>query len=440
MAWYGTSGYGSGWLANKRGGGMSASRERVIKALNHKEPDRVPLDLGGTAVTGISASALTRLREGLGLEGGPVKVHEPFQMLGMVTDDVRRALGVDVVGLDGEGTFFGFSARDWKPFTLFDGTPVLVPGGFNTELNPDGSLYQYPLGDKRYAPSGRMPAGGFYHDAIERQEPFEPEGLDPEAWVADMAHVLTDEELRTLEERVRELYVNTPYAIITSLPGASLGDIAMVPATHAPHPKGIRTVEDWYMAAALYPAFFRQALQLQCEIAMENLPLLQQAVGDRIVALFVSGTDFGAQHGAFISPKMYREVYMPLHKRINDWVHAHTPWKTFYHSCGSMVALYDAFVEAGVDIVNPVQISAVGMDPHELKQRWGDKLVFWGGGIDTQGVLPFGTPEEVAAQVAELIEIWRPGGGFVFNTVHNVQAGTPQENLLAMYAAFERAR
>jgi uroporphyrinogen-III decarboxylase len=137
---------------------------------------------------------------------------------------------------------------------------------------------------------------------------------------------------------------------------------------------------------------------------------------------------------------MYREVYMPLHKRINDWVHAHTPWKTFYHSCGSMVALYDAFVEAGVDIVNPVQISAVGMDPHELKQRWGDKLVFWGGGIDTQGVLPFGTPEEVAAQVAELIEIWRPGGGFVFNTVHNVQAGTPQENLLAMYAAFERAR
>lgn len=131
---------------------------------------------------------------------------------------------------------------------------------------------------------------------------------------------------------------------------------------------------------------------------------------------------------------------MPLHKRINDWVHAHTGWKTWYHSCGSMVALYDAFVAAGVDIVNPVQISAKGMDPRELKRRWGDKLVFWGGGIDTQGALPFGTPEEVAAQVAELVEIWRPGGGFVFNTVHNIQATTPQANLLAMYEAFSQVR
>jgi len=285
-----------------------------------------------------------------------------------------------------------------------------------------------------------MPAGGFYHDAIERQEPFEPEDLDPEAWVADMAHVLTDEELRLLEERARDLYDNTPYAIITSLPGASLGYIAMVPAAHAPHPKGIRTVEGWYMAAALYPDFFRQALQLQCEIAMQNLPLLYEAVGDRIVALFVSGTDFGAQHGSFISPRMYREVYMPLHRRINDWVHAHTPWKTFYHSCGSMVTLYDAFVEAGVDIVNPVQISADGMDPRELKRRWGDRLVFWGGGIDTQRVLPFGTPEEVAAQVTELVDIWRPGGGYVFNTVHNVQAGMPTENLMALYETFARVR
>jgi hypothetical protein len=419
---------------------MSDSRERVRKALNHEEPDRVPLDLGSTGVSGIAASALTLLRRGLGLEDRRVKVHEPFQMLGMVEDDVREALGVDVVGLEGDGTFFGFPARDWKPFTLFDGTPVLVPGGFNTELNPDGSLYQYPLGDKRYAPSGRMPAGGFYHDAIEREEPFEPEDLDPEAWVADMAHVLTDEELRLLEDRGRDLWENTPYAIVAGLPGASFGDIAMVPATQAPHPVGIRSVEEWYMAAALYPDFVKQALELQCDIAMQNLPLLYEAYGDRIVAMMISGTDFGAQHGAFISPKLYRSLYMPLHKRINDWIHENTSWKTFYHSCGSMVALYDDFCEAGVDIVNPVQISAAGMDPHELKRRWGDKLVFWGGGVDTQGALPFGTPEDVAAQVTELVEIWRPGGGYVFNTVHNVQASIPQENLMALYETFMRVR
>ncbi|MGC9359577.1 MAG: uroporphyrinogen decarboxylase family protein [Anaerolineae bacterium] len=419
---------------------MSESRERVRKALNHEEPDRVPLDLGSTGVTGIAASALAQLRRGLGLEERRVKVHEPFQMLGMVEDDVREALGVDVVGLEGDGTFFGFPLGDWKPFTLFDGTPVLVPGKFNTELNPDGSLYQYPLGDKRYAPSGRMPAGGFYHDAIERQEPFEAEDLDPEAWVADMAHVLTDEELRLLEDRGRDLWENTPYAIVASLPGASLGDIALVPATHAPHPVGIRSVEEWYMAAALYPDFVKEALELQCDIAMQNLPLLYEAYGDRIVALMISGTDFGAQHGPFISPKLYRSLYMPLHKRINDWIHEHTTWKTFYHSCGSMAALYDDFVEAGVDIVNPVQISAKGMDPRELKRRWGDKLVFWGGGVDTQGALPFGTPEDVAEQVAELVEIWRPGGGYVFNTVHNVQASIPQENLMALYETFMRVR
>jgi len=419
---------------------MSDSRERVRKALNHEEPDRVPLDLGATGVTGIAASALAQLRAGLGLEEHPVKVYEPFQMLGQVEDDVREALGVDVIGLEGDGTFFGFPARDWKPFTLFDGTPVLVPGKFNTELNPDGSLYQYPEGDKRHAPSGRMPAGGFYHDAIERQEPFEPEDLDPEAWVADMAHVLTDEELRLLEERGRDLWENTPYAIVASLPGASFGDIALVPATHAPHPVGIRSVEEWYMAAALYPDFVEEALGLQCDIAMKNLPLLYEAYGDRIVALMISGTDFGAQYGPFISPKLYRRLYMPLHKRVNDWIHAHTSWKTFYHSCGSMVALYDDFVEAGVDIVNPVQISAAGMDPCELKRRWGDKLVFWGGGVDTQGVLPFGTPEEVAEQVTELVEIWRQGGGYVFNTVHNVQASIPSENLMALYETFMRVR
>ncbi len=414
---------------------MMTSRERVARALNHEQPDRVPLDLGATAVTGIAASTLHRLRGALGLPQRPVRVHEPFQMLGTVDDDVLDALGVDVVGLSDDSTFFGYPADGWKPFVLFDGTPVLVPGKFNTELNSDGSLHQFPGGDRSLAPSGRMPAEGYYHDSIERQQPFDPERLDPEEWVRDMYHVFTDEELRLLEERCGRLYEGTSRAIIGNFGQGGFGDIAWVPAPGVREPKGIRSVADWYMAALLYPDYIRGIYDLQLEIALQNLALYKQAVGDRLAAIFISGTDFGRQTGPFISPDLYRELYKPRHKAINDWVHAHTGWKTFFHSCGSMVALFDDMAEAGVDIVNPVQISAKGMSPQALKERWGGRLVFWGGGVDTQYVLPFGTPEEVDAHVRENVRVFGRGGGFVFNTVHNIQAKVPVENLLAMYRA-----
>lgn len=419
---------------------MMTSRERVEAALNHRQPDRVPLDLGSTAVTGITASALYRLRKALGLEDRPVYIYEPYQMLGLVEEDLLDALEIDWVGLTDKGTFFGFPQEDWKPFTLFDGTPVWVPGKFNTEPAPNGDLYQYPLGDRSLPPSGRMPAGGYYFDAIERQEPYTEEDLDPEEWVRDMYHVFTEEELRYIEERARYLYENTSQAIIGNFPGAGFGDIAFVPGTAVPKPKGIRSVADWYMATVLYPNYIRGIFDLQCEIALKNLELYREAVGDRIQAIFLSGTDFGSQRGAFISPDAYRTLFKPYHKKLNDWVHQHTPWKTFYHTCGSMIALYDDMVEAGVDIVNPVQISAAGMEPRFLKERWGEKLVFWGGGVDTQRVLPFGTPEEIDAHVKENIAIFGQGGGFVFNTVHNIQATVPTENLIALFEAFKRYR
>jgi len=194
------------------------------------------------------------------------------------------------------------------------------------------------------------------------------------------------------------------------------------------------------MATKLYPDYVHGIFDRQLEIAMKSLPLYREAVGDKIVAIFISGTDFGAQGGSFISPAAYREMFQPYHKAINDWVHANTPWKTFYHSCGSMAALYDDFVEAGADIVNPVQISAAGMDPEGLKKRWGDKLVFWGGGVDTQHVLPFGTPEEIEEHVCRNVAIFGRGGGFVFNTVHNIQSAIPVENLMALFRAFEACR
>ena len=302
------------------------SRERVIAALNHREPDRVPLDLGATAVTGITAAALYRLRHALGLPERPVRVHEPYQMLGQVDDDLLDAVGGDIVGLLDDLTMFGFPIGDWQPFRLNDGTPVQVPGGFNTTPAADGYLYQYPRGDRTVPPSGRMPVDGLYHDATERQEPIDEERLDPDEWVKDMYGALTDEDLRSLEKRSRGLY-DAGRAVIGSFGGAGFGDIALVPGLAVAHPRGIRAVADWYMAALLHPDYVHGIFDRQLEIALHNLELYRQAVGDRIVAIFISGTDFGSQTGSFISPKTYREMYQPYHRAINDWVHAHTSWK-----------------------------------------------------------------------------------------------------------------
>ena len=156
-------------------------------------------------------------------------------------------------------------------------------------------------------------------------------------------------------------------------------------------------------------------------------------MGNKIDVIMVSGTDFGTQNASFISPDMYREFYKPFHKRINDWIHKNTSWKTFYHSCCSIVLFLDDFVEAGVDILNPVQTLAKDMDPKILKERYGDKLVFWGGGVDTQRTLPFGTPEEVRREVKEHCRIFGKDGGFVFNTVYNFQSKVPIENIMAMF-------
>jgi uroporphyrinogen-III decarboxylase len=176
------------------------------------------------------------------------------------------------------------------------------------------------------------------------------------------------------------------------------------------------------------------------KIGLANLARIHDVVGERAAAVFVTGTDFGQQHGAFISRKAYRGLFMPFHKAVNDWIHQHTSWKTFIHSCGSVISLIPDFIEAGFDILNPVQTSAAGMDPAVLKARFGAAITFWGGGVDTQRVLPFGAADEVRRDVQARLAIFAPGGGFVFNSIHNVQARVPAANLLALYDAVQQAR
>jgi hypothetical protein len=416
-------------------------REHLRSALAHQQPDRVPLDLGASATSGIHVSSVYRLRQALGLDrpGTPVKVTEPYQMLGEVAPDLQDALGVDVVGLPSPRTMFGFRNENWKEWRLFDGTPVLVPELFNTEPAPDGSIYQYPEGDKTVPPSGHMPKDGFYFDSTVRQEPIDEERLNPEDNLEEFGPI-SEDDLQYFGAEAERLYRESGRGILASFGGTAFGDIALVPAPWLKHPKGIRDVAEWYISTVARRDYVYRVFERQCEIALQNLERIHQVVGDKVDAVFVTGTDFGTQQGPFISPKAYRDLFMPFHRAVSDWVHEHTTWKTFIHSCGSLQALLPDLVEAGFDILNPVQCSAAGMDPKELKDRYGDRLTFWGGGIDTQHTLPFGTPQEIDRQVRERMEVFGPGGGFVFAAVHNIQAGVPTENLLALFRAIDRYR
>ena len=409
------------------------SRERIKKAINHQEPDRIPLDLGSTSVTGIQPSVYAKLRKALGLKNRPVKVIEPYQMLAEVEMDVIERLGADTIGLRLPSTLFGFKNENWKPWRLFDGTKVMVPEKFITTQDKEGNIYLYPCGETSVPPSGKMSKGGYYFDAITRQQPIDDKNLDPEEWVRQQYSVFSEEEFRYLEKTADSLCKSTDLSIIGEFVDASFGDLALVPGLDTKHPKGIRNLEQWYMAHINHPDYIKGIFELQCEIVLKNLELSYEAVGDKVDVVYLSGTDFGAQNGPFISPDMYREFYKPFYEKINNWVHQNTPWKTFYHTCGSVVAFMDDFVEVGIDILNPVQCSAKGMDPKMLKEKYGDKLVFWGGGVDTQKTLPFGTQEEVRKEVTERCRIFGKGGGYVFNTIHNIQSKVPIENLIAMF-------
>jgi len=417
------------------------SRERILTACAHRQPDKLPVDFGGGFQTGIHVSLVYRLRQALGLDrpGMPVKVVEIYQMLGEIAPDLQAALGVDTVSLHGTGTMFGFPQTEFKEWQLADGTPVLVPKDFNTQYEPNGDLLQWPAADHSVPPSGRMPAGGHFFDAIIRQEPLDETKLNPADNTEEFQPV-PDAELEHFRRLAERLATTTDKALFCTFGGLTFGDIALVPATFLRRPKGIRDVEEWYISIVSRPDYLKAVFERQAEVAIEDLERLHTAIGDRAAIIQTNGTDFGTQNGPFLNPAKYRDLFLPYQKRINGWIHRHSPWKTFMHCCGGIAPLLDAVVEAEFDILNPVQCSAKGMDARALKQHYGDQLVFWGGGVDTQKTLPFGKPQEVRDQVRERIEIFGPGGGFVFCTIHNIQANTPIENVLAMFEVVREYR
>ena len=412
------------------------SREQFLKTVSHRQPDRVVIDLGSTAVTGIHIHTISKLRRHFGLQRKPIRVIEPFQMLGEVDWELIDSIGIDVIGAWGKNSMFGFNNhapyKEWKtPW----GQRVMVPLNFNVTTDTNGDILMYPEGDTSVPPSARMPKTGYFFDAVIRQEPIVEEELNVEDNLEEFG-LITNKDLEHWRIEVDKAYYSGK-AVIAAFGGTALGDIALVPGLNLKKPKGIRDVAEWYMSTAMRPDYIKNIFDRQSEIAIENLTRIYNVVGNKVNAVFMCGTDFGTQSSTFCSPEQFDEMWLPFYKRMNDWIHENTQWKTFKHSCGAVETFMNSFIRAGFDIINPVQINAVGMDPKKLKERYGRDLVFWGGGVDTQHVLPFGKPEEVREQVLRTCEIFNKNGGFVFNTVHNTQANVPVENIVAMLEAIK---
>lgn len=391
------------------------SRVRVRTALNHEEPDIVPIDFGAMRSTGINAIAYNRLKEYLGIKGGHTKVYDIFQQLAEPEEETMKIMGADVIQLHRYEPAFGINIAEWKPGKLMDGSDCLYPKDFNPVVNEKGDLDIVKDG----IAIARMPKGGYYFDVIHH----------PYAEVRTMDDIdkipvpeITDEELEFVEKTAKDLYENTDYAIL----GSFGGNILEQGQTDWGY-------ERFFMEMALNPDLVHYYLERLTQAYLRDLEKYLNAVG-KYIDVIQFGDDLGTQENTQISLTMYREIIKPYQSRQYQYVRNNYPnVKVFLHSCGSIYDLIPDLIDAGVEILNPVQLSARKMDPIKLKKEFGKHLTFWGGGINTQTTLTFGTIEEIRREVEELMHIFAPGGGFVFTQVHNIQANIEPEKVVEVY-------
>lgn len=400
------------------------SRERVAKAVNHQIPDRVPIDLGGCKASTIAAIAYDKLKRNLGI-ATPTKVIDARFMIAAPEEAVLRRLRVDVVPLD-LSCVLPLSRPDgeWVPRRLFDGTDVLFPPG--TKIGEDAAGNWSLLNADGSPTTFQMPKGGYYFDdmSFNQGECIDPKKFRP---IAD----ISDEHLALLRDHGRALYQNTDYAILGWGFGVCFLGLSLITDRTSNVTQGL--TDEWMMMLMTEKETCHEMMDRSVEATIKCLKLVKEAVGDYVFAWGIAADDSGTQRGEFVRPELWAEMMKPHYKKLCDWIHANTKWKVFLHSCGSVYHLIPHFIEAGIDILNPVQTSAANMDPARLKREFGDKLVFWGGGCDTQSVLGKAKPEEIREHVKERLKIFGPGGGYVFNQIHNIQANVPPENILAMF-------
>ena len=392
------------------------SRERILHALDHREPDRVPLDLGGMDSTGITAKAYVELKGYLGITAGIPQVYDPYQQVVRVEEAVLERVRADVMPVPLE-------PQEWRTDTLPDGKSIVAyPAKWRTALQPDGSELALDLAGK---PIAWRSAAGWYFEPTQPILAGAETIADVEAKRAEIEGFdwpfFADESWEQLKAKAKALHDGTSYAL--------MGNFC---AHFFAAGQSLRGFEAFMIDLLTNPALTDAIMNVLLEGYSKRFERYARAVGPYVQIININD-DLGTQDAPQISPRVYRQRIKPFHAALCHFMKERCSAAIFLHSDGAIEPLIPDLIDAGIDILNPIQVTAKGMDPAELKQKYGRDLVFWGGGVDTQHVLPFGSPDDVRKEVRARLEQLMPGGGFVFNTVHNIQPEVPPENIMAMY-------
>jgi uroporphyrinogen decarboxylase len=406
------------------------SRERILTAINHRQPDRVPVDLGATPSSGISAIAYSNLIRHIGQQKLPVQIYDVVQQLAQPDMSILDRFGVDVIDI---GRAFNDTPADWKPVNLVNGADAYYPRWFNPVKQPDGSYLTYDDDKKRVL--SKMPVGATFFDQTyfpyQDGYPSDFSGLDAEMhrimWARDAHspwdHAGEENFWAKLREKAIHLRKTTDKALLIVC-GCNLFEWGTF----------LRRMDNFLMDLMCDPYHVEKLLDELLKRHLSTLEKVCRAVGD-VADIIRFGDDLGMMQGPFMEPAVYRQLFKPRHKILCDYVKTHSSMHTFIHSCGSISLLMPDMIDAGIEIFNPVQTNAFGMSPGFLKKEFGQNCTFWGGGIETAGTLNTGSPAQIREQVLERMEIFSSGGGFVFNTVHNILPDVPPGNIIAMFEA-----
>ena len=409
---------------------MTTSRERILAAISHKEPDHVPIDLSATPSSGISAIAYSNLLKHLNRSELPVCIYDVVQQLAQPDLVILDQFGVDVLDI---GRTFNDQPNDWSPVKMANGGAAFYPKWFKPTQMPDGSYQTYDSDGKRML--SRMPIGATFFDQTYFPYvdgyPDSYENLDAEMgrimWARDCHspwdHAGESDFWQKLREKTLKLRATTDKALLVVC-GCNLFEWGTF----------LRRMDNFLMDLMCDPYNVEKLLDQLLIRHLATLEKVCNAVGD-IVDIIRFGDDLGMSSGPFMDAETYRMLFKPRHKILCDYVKTHSKMHTYIHSCGSISLLMPDMIEAGIEIFNPVQTNAWNMAPDFLKKEFGQDCTFWGGGIETVGTLNIGTPQQIRDQVFERLEIFSKGGGFVFNTVHNILPDVPPQNIVAMFEA-----
>lgn len=392
-------------------------RERIIETINHREPDKLAIDFGGMRSTGIQMDAYIALKKYLKVETGLPKMYDIFQQLAEPEMAVLDIMGGDVVQAGRLAPTWGLRLSEWKPWKNFSGNEFLVPKDFNPETDEEGNLFIRWNGQIW----AKMPKGGYYFDQV-----FQPYAQAETYADIDAIPIskITEEELDYIEAQCRTLYETTDKAILFAF-GGNIFENGQVNWGY----------EKFFMDLLLNQELVHYWLSKVTEVYLHDLEKILGRIG-QYIQVIQFGDDLGTQENLQISLDLYREMIKPYQQKQFAYVRNNYPHvKVFLHSCGAISEIIPDLIDAGVEILNPVQISAKGMDPAWLKKEFGKEVTFWGGGANMQYTVPNQNVDKIAQETKELIDIFRPGGGFVFTQVHNIQANVPPEKIMAIYQA-----